>query len=112
MNLVIPTYGNLFIDKRTGMNSREWYNFFEKLQGGGVIAATGNATLVAGTVTVNNVNADSANQFVLSVKVAGGTQGFLSVGTVVLNASFVINSTNAADTSTVSWAIIQPIVRN
>jgi hypothetical protein len=110
--IVIPSFTTLFIDQRTGVNSREWFRYFEMLLGGGIIVATGHATLVAGTVTVPNAFADSANEFQLTAKVVGGTQGILSVGTVVLNTSFVINSSNAADTSTVSWAIIQPIVRN
>lgn len=73
------------------------------------IAASGNAVLVAGTVTVSNVNANSANEFLLTAKVVGGTQGILSVGTVTANVSFVINSSNAADTSTVSWCILKAI---
>lgn len=70
------------------------------------IVAAGNAALVAGTVTVNTVYADSANEFLLTAKVVAGTQGILSVGTVTANTSFVINSSDAADTSTVSWAIL------
>lgn len=73
------------------------------------IVEAGAAVLVGGTVTVNTVNADSANQFFLTAKVLGGTQGFLRVGTVTANTSFVINSSNGADTSTVSWCILKAI---
>lgn len=73
------------------------------------IVAAGSAVLIAGTVTVNNVNSLAANEFALTAKVVGGTQGILSVGTITANTSFVINSSNAADTSTVSWIIFSPI---
>jgi len=70
------------------------------------ILAGGTAVLVAGTVTVNNTNAVSTNLFFLTAQVVGGTQGMLSIGTITANTSFVINSSNAADTSTVSWLIL------
>lgn len=73
------------------------------------IVAAGNAVLVGGTVTVNSVDANSANEWSLTAKVIGGTQGILSVGTITANTSFVVNSSNAADTSTVSWLIFAPI---
>lgn len=73
------------------------------------VVAAGNVDLVLGTATVLNVNANSANEFSLTTKVVGGTQGILSIGTVIANASFVVNSSDAADTSTVSWVIFVPI---
>lgn len=73
------------------------------------VVASGNAVLVAGTVTVNSIYSLSANEFALTAKVVGGTQGILSVGTITANTSFVINSSNAADTSTVSWVIFEPL---
>lgn len=73
------------------------------------VIAAGNAVLVAGTKTVNSIQANSAKEFMLTAKVVGGTQGILSVGTIVADTSFVINSSNAADTSTVSWVILGAI---
>ena len=73
------------------------------------IAAAGSVTLVAGTVTVSSVHAVSTNEFLLTAKVVGGTQGFLSVGTITANTSFIVNSSDGADTSTVSWMILTPI---
>lgn len=73
------------------------------------IVAAGNADLVAGTVTINTRYAVATNEYTLTAKVVGGVQGFLSVGTVTANTSFVINSSNVADVSTVSWSILQPI---
>lgn len=68
-------------------------------------AMMGQATLVAGTVTVNTIEVQAGDNIVLSRIVAGGTLGQLSVGTIVAGTSFVINS-SAADTSTVFWQII------
>lgn len=65
----------------------------------------GRATLVAGTVTVNTTEVQAGDNIVLSTVVKAGTQGILSVGTIVAGTSFVINSNNAADTSTVYWKI-------
>lgn len=68
----------------------------------------GTATLVAGTVTVSTVSAKTGSRIFLSVNTPGGTQGFLSApsASIVNGVSFVINSTNVADTSTVNWWII------
>lgn len=73
------------------------------------IVAANHATLIAGTVTVSDVNAIATNEWSLTTKVVGGTQGMLSLGTIVANTSFVLNSSNPADTSTVSWIIFAPI---
>lgn len=105
---VIPGFNTKFIDEKTGLNSREWYRFFNNLQAAAVIVAFGNVDLVAGTATVNTAAANDANEFQLTAKAVSGSQGMLSVGTVIANTSFVINSSNAGDTSTVSWAILKP----
>ncbi len=73
-----------------------------------VAPVTGSAVLVAGTVTVTTAFVTASSRIFLSVQVAGGTQGFLSVGTVTAGTSFVINSTSGTDTSTVVWQIIEP----
>ncbi len=68
----------------------------------------GRATLVAGTVTVSTTFASANCEFLLTHRVAGGTLGTLSVGTITAGDSFVINSSNAADTSEVTWILIKP----
>lgn len=74
----------------------------------GANAKMGTAVLVVGTVTVNNTSITAASLVFLSVQVAGGTQGVLSLGTVVAGTSFVINSSSALDTSTVAYLIVEP----
>ncbi len=69
-------------------------------------ASVGTATLVGGTVTVSTTAALTASLIVVSVKTPGGTQGFLSVPTIVNATSFTINSTSASETSTINWWII------
>jgi hypothetical protein len=70
---------------------------------------TGRATLVAGTATVTTPLVGASSQIFLTTRVAGGTLGILSVGTVVDATSFVINSTSMLDTSTVNWLIVDPL---
>lgn len=74
----------------------------------GANATMGRAVLVAGTVTVNTTAMVTASEVFLSRRIAGGTLGHLSVGTVVSGTSFVINSSDAADTSTICWLIVTP----
>lgn len=69
-------------------------------------ANVGTATLVAGTVTVSSSLVTASSKIFLSFNTPGGTQGFLSQGTIVAGTSFVINSSSATDTSTVNWFII------
>lgn len=69
-------------------------------------AVSGVATLGAGgTVTVSTSAVLATDNVILSCQAPGGTQGFLSVGTITAGTSFVINSTNAADTSVVYWQL-------
>lgn len=68
----------------------------------------GTAVLVAGTVTVTHSFVTAASRIVIWRQVAGGTLGNLSVGTITAGTSFVINSDNAADTSTVGYIVIEP----
>ncbi len=74
----------------------------------GTNATFGRAVLVAGTVTVATTKSTSTMEVFLTNRIAGGVLGILSVGTVVGGTSFVINSSNIADTSTISWIIIEP----
>lgn len=75
--------------------------------GAGAAASIGQATLVAGSATVSTSSVDANSEIFLSVQAPGGTQGFLSIGTIIPNTSFVINSSDAADISAVNWWIIE-----
>lgn len=68
----------------------------------------GTAVLVAGTVTVTHSFVTASSRIIIWRQVAGGTLGNLSVGTITAGTSFVINSDNAADTSTVGYLVIEP----
>ncbi len=65
----------------------------------------GTAVLVAGTVTVSTAEISAASDVMLTRALVGGTLGHLSIGTVVGGTSFIINSSNGADTSTIKWEI-------
>lgn len=66
----------------------------------------GNATLVAGTVTVANPSVTANTLVMHSRKTIGGTAGNLTY-TLTAGTSFTINSDNAADTSVVSYFLIE-----
>lgn len=66
----------------------------------------GNATLVAGTVTVLNTTVTVDTVISLTRKTVGGTVGDLSY-TVSPGVSFTINSTSALDTSVVSYLLTE-----
>lgn len=67
--------------------------------------STGSATLVAGTVTVNNTLVTANSKIFFSVTTAGGTRGFWSY-TKVAATSFTVTSDSATETSTFDWWII------
>jgi hypothetical protein len=69
-------------------------------------ASIGTATLVGGTVTVATTAALTASKIFVTVVTPGGTQGFLSVPTIVNATSFDITSTSGTETSTVNWWIV------
>jgi len=71
------------------------------------VPTSGIATLVAGTVTVNTAAVQAGTVIQLSCLTPGGTQGFLSVGTITAGTSFVVNSSSATDTSTILWQIVK-----
>lgn len=73
----------------------------------GRIVNRGKAVLVSGTKTVSVTDILAADIVLITRQVTGGTVGNLSVGTIVDNTSFVINSDSATETSTVSWAIVR-----
>ena len=66
----------------------------------------GNATLVGGTVTVNNTSVTANTIVMLSRKTAGGVTGELTY-TVSAATSFTINASVGTDTSTVSYLLIE-----
>lgn len=69
----------------------------------------GTAVLVAGTVTVTHSFVTASSRIIIWRQVAGGTLGNLSVGAITAGTSFVINSDNAADTSTVGYLVVEPV---
>lgn len=76
-------------------------------------ATMGTATLVGGTATVSTTKVTASSRIFLTKRVGGGTRGIIEVGTITAATSFVINSVDSAgalvaDTSTISWIIIEP----
>ncbi len=79
---------------------------------------TGTSQLVAGTKTVasNAIEAigkyiaSSGNLIVITPKTTGLGSGIISVGTITAGTSFVVNSSNAADTTIFDWMLIPPLV--
>lgn len=67
----------------------------------------GNATLVAGTVTVSNTTTTANTIVILTRKTTGGSIGTAITYTVSAGASFTINSDNPLDTSTFSYFLIE-----
>lgn len=67
----------------------------------------GIATLVGGTVTVNNTKVTANSMIFHSHRTAGGTIGVITY-TIVAGTSFTLTSTSGTDTSTVNWWIVEP----
>jgi hypothetical protein len=74
----------------------------------GANAKMGTAVLVAGAVTVATTAVTANSRIYLTSQVDGGTPGFQRVSARVAATSFTITSSNAADTSTVAWMIVEP----
>lgn len=74
--------------------------------GTGTAANVGNAVLVAGTVTIATTVVTATTVVLLSRKVFGGTMGFLSYS-LIAGTSITITSANVADTSTVTWMLVE-----
>lgn len=70
-------------------------------------ASQGRATLVGGTVTVNNTKVTANSNIYLTSQVDGGTPGFLRISARSAGTSFTITSSSGTDTSTVGWIIIE-----
>lgn len=80
-----------------------------RFQEGGSNAVQGRVVLVGGTKIVTTTKANSTMTVHLDHRIASGTLGILSVGTVVNGTSFVINSSNPLDVSTVTWTIFDDV---
>jgi hypothetical protein len=74
----------------------------------GTNAAMGRATLVAGSATVSNTLVTANSHIFLSNDEPSGSIGALSVSARTAGTSFTITSTNAGDTSGISWLIVEP----
>lgn len=68
----------------------------------------GTAVLVAGAVVVNHSRVQANSRIFLTSQADGGTPGFLRITARVAGTSFTITSSNAADTSTVAWLLLNP----
>lgn len=66
----------------------------------------GNATLVAGSVIVNNATISAFSVVILCRKTIGGVPGNLTY-TLSAGSGFTITSSSASDTSTVSYLIVE-----
>lgn len=86
----------------TGINT----NFPVQLITTGAASVSGNATLVAGTITINTTAVTANSKILLTRKAIGGTVGATTY-TIIAGVSFTINSDNALDTSTFTWAIFE-----
>lgn len=71
-------------------------------------ASAGSVALVGGTATVSTTSVTASSLIFLTDATTGALTniGNPTVGTIVAGTSFVINSTNVLDTSTVNWWII------
>ena len=74
----------------------------------GANARQGTATLVGGTLVVPTTAVTATSRIFLTSQIDGGTPGFLRVSATIVGASFTILSSNALDTSTVAWLIMEP----
>ena len=75
----------------------------------GTNAKMGTTTLNGITaVTVNTTAVTATSRIFLTIQASGGTVGSPYVDTRSAGTSFNIKSTNAADTSTVAWMIVEP----
>lgn len=71
-------------------------------------ACAGQSTLSSGTITVSTTCTPANSKGIILTDAGGGTLaniGSISVGTVSASVSFVINSSNALDSSNVNWEI-------
>lgn len=75
---------------------------------GGGAAKMGTAVLVAGTVVVPTTAVGANTRVFVSAQTAAGTPGIVAASARTPGVSFTLTSSNAADTSTVAWLLIEP----
>lgn len=107
-----PTGGTNNWSINSGLiNDRDNLNFSTVGKGlifkSGTGTRAGNATLVAGTVTVTNTSVTANTLITLTRKTSGGTIGTAITYTLSAGASFTINSDNPLDTSTFTYLLIE-----
>lgn len=73
------------------------------------IIRSGTAVLVAGTVTVTEPATTATSRIVVTSQADGGTPGWLRISARTAGTSFTITSSDAADTSTIAWLLIEPL---
>lgn len=73
------------------------------------VIRSGTAVLIAGTVTVAATAVTADSRIVLTSQVDGGTPGWLRVSARTPATGFTITSSDAADTSTVAWLLVEPL---
>lgn len=71
-------------------------------------ARMGAVALVAGSATVSTTATTANSRILLTSQVDGGTPGWLRVSARSPGTSFTITSSDASDTSTVAWLIVEP----
>jgi len=75
----------------------------------GTNATMGTVALVAGTVTVPTTAVTSNSRILITHQPGGTNHGFLRISTITPDVSFIITSSNASDTGTIFWFIIDKI---
>lgn len=98
--LLIVSAGNISI---TGAGTQL------QVEGGAATDFIGQATLVAGTVTVANTNIAATDRIFLSYTGGSLTNTGALSSTITPNTSFTIESTNGADGNTVSYFIVRQL---
>lgn len=74
----------------------------------GANARMGVATLVGGTVTVNNTLVGANTRIFLTSQTSGAAPGAVRVSARSNGVSFTITSASGTDTSQVAWLLIEP----
>lgn len=105
-------WGALFMCTAAGHTFAEWLQITTAtglyLYEGASDSRSGKAVLVAGSKVVNNTVVTADSNIQLTSNIDGGTPGWLRVSARTPGVSFTITSSNGADTSTVSWLIVEP----
>jgi hypothetical protein len=86
-------------------SGKTWFRTGISLQANRFI---GSATLVAGVASINTTGITANSKVFITISTPGGTPGFLYAAPAdfVVGTSFKIRSTSVADTSVVSWVIL------